>query len=216
MSHVSIMLNALRREELYVNKSHDLQKDIALKKDLKEICKACRKLKDAVVRPLCSWDGVPYYGISSGDQKVLVPSAYALIAPVGVYSDTIRYRCFVAQGRMLDYLMELRRNLSQKGIGFAPIRHLYCATIMCGTESLESGTCELQDEETAAASSFMKNHLDIYKRRFADVLESWKAYTSTERIASGDCLGDFYRYYNEGFLDVLESKPSSEQKSAIA
>lgn len=208
-------MNILRKVEIEVNELHEKQMKSSFDKDFKTILKACKQHfpeSDVIVQHLCTREGKTYFGLKSAQknsEKVLIPCVYELIAPVGMYSESLWYKSYIAQGRLLDYLLKLKRKLSDhKGssVTLTPIRHLYCATIMCLSEPTDSAQIHTisTDLQSPQLQAFLKNHFAIYKRRFSTEIQEWKKYTTLERITSGDCLGDFFEYYNNGFLDILQ------------
>lgn len=201
-------MKIMRQAETEVNELHAAQAEKALKKDISTITSFCKSnyLTNVKVQHLsdgkdCFW-GIT--GIKIPFQAI-VPCAYELIVPLGIYSETYWYRSYIAQGRLLDYLLSVKRELQQRyHIQLDPIHHLYCATILCG---------EMQGDSSAVSTElnfpqiqeFIGSHLAIYKRRFSAEIQKWKQYTSEDRIQSGDSLGDYFSYYNNAFAELLRT-----------
>lgn len=192
-----------------VNEQHTEQFLKALKKDVKTIKtffkENAEKGETIQVRHLCN-DGFSLFGVTSGKQRHILPCAYHLEQTGAAWSSGVWFSCYTAQLRFMEYLQALKKELSsaQKyDIELDDSRHLYVAVIVRDLER-DMGRKEgfgyqlYTDEEY----EFMKAHLEIYKRRFGDVIDKWLPYTSWERISKG--YMDYYEYYNDGYLEELK------------
>ena len=201
-------MKIMKQVEMEVNEIHATQAESAFKKDISTITSFCKKnhLKDVKVQHLsdgkdCFW-GIT--GIKTPFQAI-APCAYELIVPLGIYSETYWYRSYIAQGRLLDYLLSVKRELQQQyHIQLDPIHHLYCSTILYQNEQKESNAISTE-LNSPQVQEFMQSHLAIYKRRFSTEIQNWKQYTSEDRIQSGDSLGDYFSYYNNAFAELLRT-----------
>lgn len=204
-------------------------KDKNAQKDAENISKIIKDLSEntkVTVRHLCSQEGTGLFAVTANGETHLIESVYKLTQVGAAWSAKTWYMCYVAQGRLLEYLSLVREHLAKydfaQCIEFETnpnkVRHLYCGVIVrdldcdMGKTADEDGEYRKYPIYTDAEYEYMKNHLEIYKRRFADTIKQWSAYTTPKRIQSGYL--DWYKYYNEGYTELLEEAEKQEYGKA--
>lgn len=219
MSEVMNDVRSLRHYGDIVNQQHEERSLRSAKSDVKALALAIKdfpKGETITVRHLCTDGGTGLFvAASETGEHCFVLSAYRLVTVGGAWSPTVWYECYIAQGRLIEYLQLVANGLKfycgERNIIFETdpfkIRHLYCGVIMrdleadMGGKPLKCGYIRYP-LYTEAECGFMKAQLEIYERRFPEVVAEWRKYTTDEEIMDG--FTPFYDYYNEGYGEELK------------